>query len=126
MTIRLHGCRNEFTEACSVPVPPFVLREKSKVNTSGKMMSAVRWKRCLNLLLEAVQKSGPTFYLQLYRQELTDIFKCFEVFFFFSGKFWGIVVDSHAMARNHTDSMYSLPSFSLNNVLQNYRPVLQS
>lgn len=61
-----------------------------------------------------------------YRQELTDIFKCFEVFFFFSGKFWGIVVDSHAMARNHTDSMYSLPSFSLNNVLQNYRPVLQS
>lgn len=110
-----------------MPVPPFVLRGKSKVNTSGKMMSAMRWKRCLNLLLEALQKSGPTFYLQLYRQELTDIFKCFEVFFFFffSGKFWGIVVDSHAMVRNHTDSMYSLPSFSPNNILQNYHPVLQ-
>lgn len=90
-----------------MPVPPFVLREKSKVNTSGKMMSAVRWKRCLNLYWRQYRSQDLPLYLQLYGQELTDIFKCFEVFFFFSGKFWGIVVDSHAMARNHTDSMYS-------------------
>lgn len=88
MMIRLYACSNEFTEVVSVRVLPFALRGKSKVNTFGKM-SAVRWKRCLNLLLEAVQKSGPAFYLQLYRQELTDIFKCFEVFFFFIGKFFG-------------------------------------
>ena len=119
--IRLHGCRNEFTEAVSVPVPPFVLRGKSKVNMFGKMMSAVRCKRCLNLLLEAVQKSGSAFYLQLYRQELADIFKCFEVllFFFFNGKCFWIVVGSHAMVRNDTYSMYSLPSFFPNNILQN-------
>ena len=126
MVIRLYGCRNEFTEVVSVPVLPFALRGKSKVNMFGKIMSAVRWKRCLNLLLEAVQKSGPAFYLQLYRQELTDIFKCIEVFFFFFiGKFFGIVVGSHAMVRNDTDSMCSLPRFSPNNILQNYSTVLQ-